>query len=400
MYEKTLTFEDAVRLGGPLSFNLMVKPVGSLCNLGCTYCYYLDKADIYGGKEPRMDIAGLERYVKTFIESCEVEQVTFNWHGGEPLVAGIDFYRKAVEFQKRYGANRKIINTIQTNGTLINPEWARFFKEEDFLVGVSIDGPMEIHDAMRRDRGGKPTFDRVVAGIECLYRAGAQYNLMTAVNRYSEGHAIEIYRFLKTLGTPYIQFLPVAEQILRTKGERAKIALAGSEGAQVAPWSISGLGYGKFLCQIYDEWLKGDVGRIFVNVFDATLAGWCGVQPGSCVFGQTCGGNAVMEHNGDIYPCDHFVYPGLKLGNLYEDNLKELMQGKEQVAFGLNKRNSLPGKCLECKYLHLCNGECPKHRFGRTQDGKQGLNVLCEGYRMFFRHSEESMLRMRQMLTR
>lgn len=432
MKQGILTLDDAVRLTGPLSFNLMVKPVGSLCNLGCTYCYYLDKAEIYSGHEPRMSLEQLHIYVKTFIESCEVPQVTFNWHGGEPLLAGLDFYKKAVEYQKQYAGGKKIINTIQTNGTLLTPEWAQFLHDEDFLVGVSIDGPEHIHDAMRRDRGGRPTFDKVLKGIEILYRAGVQYNLMTAVNHHSEGHALEIYQFLKSLGTPYIQLLPVAERIFQphqTVNNKQQIAppfgstpqsgsttpfnsttsspqenpniipcTSATDSPQPAPWNITAKGWGDFLCEIFDYWASHDVGRVFVNVFDATLAGWCGVRPGSCVFDRVCGGNAVMEHNGDIYPCDHFVYPGMKIGNLYQDKLKELMRGPAQSTFGIDKTNTLTQKCLQCRYLPICNGECPKHRFDTLPGENHTHNTLCEGYLQFFRHSENAMLRMRQML--
>lgn len=399
---RSISLDDAVRTTGALSFNLMVKPVGSACNLNCTYCYYLDKAGIYAGREPKMSDEDLLRYVKTFIESCEVPQVTFNWHGGEPLMAGLDFYKKAVKYQKLFAAGKKIVNTIQTNGTLLTPEWAQFLREEDFLVGVSVDGPREIHDRMRTDKGNHPTFDRVMRGVEQLYRAGVQYNLLTAVSNSSEGHALEIYQFLKTLGTPYIQFLPVCEMIIPAKSGnqevRPAIAAPGNGPAVKAPWNISPEGWGRFLCGIFDRWVRHDVGKVFVNVFDATLAGWCGATPGSCIFDSICGGNAVMEHNGDIYPCDHFVYPGMKIGNLYRDNLKDLMRGEKQTRFGAGKRLSLTNRCLGCKYLPICNGECPKHRFETLPGEDFRHNSLCEGYYEFFRHSEDAMLKMRQML--
>lgn len=402
----TLTFEDALRLTGPLRFNLMVKPAGSLCNLDCNYCYYLDKSEIYSGVEPRMDRDRLERFVKTYIKVCESPEVVFNWHGGEPLVLGMDFYREAVRLQKEYGDGRKISNTIQTNGTLITPEWAEFLAQEQFLTGVSIDGPREIHDRFRRDKGGAPTWEKVVRGISCLYRAGAQYNLMCTVNKASEGHAAEIYTFLKGLGTGFIQFMPVLEHVVYPDGAKGRarqhvrphIVSPDHQGAVLAPWSVSAAGYGRFLNEIFDIWVRNDVGRIFVNTFEATLAMMCGVPPCTCSFAQTCGGNAIVEHNGDIYACDHFVYPEWKLGNLYEDSLKDMMTSPAQVKFGLDKRNSLPRKCLSCKYMQLCNGECPKHRFNVTDRGEKGLNALCDGLYAFFDHSYPAMQYMKELL--
>lgn len=404
--KENLTFDDALRLTGPLRFNLMVKPAGSLCNLDCAYCYYLDKADIYGGREPRMSIDELERFVRTYIEACQSDEVVFNWHGGEPLVLGLDFYRKAVEFEKRYAGGRKISNTIQTNATLMTAQWASFLRDEGFLAGVSIDGPADIHDKFRRDKGGRPTFERVVKGIEMLYRAGTQYNLMCTVNSASEGNGLKVYSFLKSLGSAYIQFMPVLEHVVypvgqdgrRDRKKRPHIVSPCQTDAVIAPWSVSSTGYGRFLCDIFDYWVRNDVGRVFVNIFEAVLALWCGAQPCTCSFSQTCGGNAVVEHNGDIYCCDHFVYPEWKVGNLYEDNLSEVMTSPLQVKFGLDKRNALPKKCLACKYVQLCNGECPKHRFSRTESGETGLNALCDGLYRFFDRSAPYMQEMKRLL--
>ena len=380
-FEKTLTLNDAVRLGGPASFNIMIKPAGSLCNLNCKYCYYLDKADIYGGREPVMSEAMLETVVREYIAANDVAEVTFNWHGGEPLVLGQDFYRKAMALEEKYADGKKIHNTIQTNGVLLNAEWADFFREKGFLVGISIDGPREIHDRYRKDKGGAPTFEKVMHGIELLRTAGVEFNTMSTVNKASEGHGAEVYRFLKTLGTRYFQFMPVVEHV-----KDGRIADPSEEGAKIAPWSISDIAFGHFLCDIFDEWFHGDVGRYFVGQFDAALACWCGVPPGICVFSETCGGNAILEHNGDLYPCDHFVYPKYRLGNISETPIREMMASDAQVRFGINKRNTLPSACRKCQWFFACHGECPKHRFTRTEKGETGLNSLCGGYKIFFSH--------------
>lgn len=401
----TITLDDARRLSGPLAFNLMLKPAGSLCNLDCAYCYYLDKSEIYGGREPRMTLEELERYVKQYIESCETREITFNWHGGEPLVLGLDFYKKAVEYQQKYKGEKIINNTLQTNATLITDEWARFFKDNNFLLGVSVDGPPEVHDRYRKDKGGRPSLERVVAGIKKLYDAGAEYNLMATINSASEGRGLQVYQFLKGLGSAFIQFSPVVEHVVwplrdgkPDKHARPHIVDPSEPGATLAPWSVSPVGFGRFICDIYDYWVKHDVGRVFVNFFDCTLANWCGVIPGTCSFAETCGGNAVVEHNGDVYSCDHFVYPKYLLGNIYRDSLTEMMSSEAQIRFGIDKRNSLPRKCLRCECWSLCHGGCPKHRFNTTDSGQTGLNALCEGYYMFFKRSAGAMLRMKNLI--
>lgn len=406
LLKNTLTFEDAVRLTGPMAFNLMVKPAGSLCNLDCSYCYYLDKADIYGGLEPRMTDEMLEVFVRDYIQANDVPEVQFNWHGGEPLVMGLEFYRKAIEFEKKYADGKRIFNTIQTNGALLNPGWCSFLKDNGFLVGISIDGPRDIHDRYRKDKGGGPTFDKVMRGIECLYRTGTQYNTMTTINKASEGRGLEVYDFLKSIGSRYMQFMPVVEHVkypLTSAGKvnrsaRPYIVDPHEDGAVIAPWSVSSIAYGKFMSQIFDYWVRNDVGKYFVGHFDAALACWCGVQPGICVFAETCGGNSVVEHNGDLYPCDHFVYPQYKIGNVLETSLRTLMSSQMQTRFGIDKRNGLPLKCRKCEWFFACHGECPKHRFGRTEAGETGLNVLCDGFRIFYRHISPYMEKMRDLV--
>lgn len=389
----TLTLQDAVKITGPQAFNIMIKPVGSLCNLKCHYCYYLDKAEIYGGKEPRMSEQMLEHFIKEYIAANDVRDVFFNWHGGEPLLAGLDFYRKAMAFQRKYADGKHIHNTLQTNATLITREWAEFFRANNFLIGVSLDGPQNVHDRYRGGKGGASVFDRVIKGIMELYRAGVQYNVMATVNRQSEGRGLEIYQFLKSAGTRFIQFMPVLEH---TKD--GLIVDPQVQGARIAPWSVSPEGYGRFLCDIFDYWVRNDVGKVFVNQFDAVLACWCGAQPGICALAQTCGGNSIIEHNGDLYPCDHFVYEGYKIGNVLETDLRTLMNSTKQVRFGLDKRNALPDECLKCQWFFTCHGECPKHRFNTTDKGETGLNALCEGYKLFFAHVAPYMDKMKSLL--
>jgi len=405
IFKNTLTLEDAARLTGPKAFNIMLKPAGSLCNLDCKYCYYLDKAEIYGGKEPKMSEDMLRTVVKEYIAANDVPEVTFNWHGGEPLVLGKDFYRKALSFQKEYADGKIIHNTLQTNGTLLDGEWAELFAKGDFLIGISIDGPREIHDAFRKDKGGAPTFDKVVSGIRILQRGGVQFNTMSTVNRKSEGKGVQVYEFLKSLGSRYMQFMPVVEHVKYPlkdgkpdKGARPYIVSPTTPDAVIAPWSISDIAFGKFMIEIFDKWLEGDVGNYFVNYFDAALACWCSAQPGICVFAPTCGGNAVIEHNGDFYPCDHFVYPEYKLGNIRERSIREMFSDPVMGRFGIDKRNTLPAKCRKCKWLFACNGECPKHRFSKTEKGETGLNTLCTGLQMFYSHIAPYMEKMKEYL--
>ena len=402
----TISFEDAGRITGPIAFNLMMKPAGSLCNLDCHYCYYLDKAEIYGGHEPKMSYEMLETTIREYIRANDVEEVTFNWHGGEPLVLGLDFYKKAVELERKYADGKKIFNTLQTNGTLINYDTAEFFRDNNFLIGVSIDGPKDIHDKFRKDKGGFPTFDKVIKGIGILQRCGVQFNTMSTINKASEGRGLETYQFLKHIGSSFMQFMPVVEHVKypvdaagrSLKKMRPYIVDPATDGAELARWSVSSVGFGKFMCDIFDYWVRNDVGRYFVNLFDATLANHCNVMPGTCVYAKVCGGNSIIEHNGDIYPCDHFVYPKYRLGNISEKSLREMMTSSEQIKFGLDKRGMLPSKCLRCKYEYLCHGECPKHRFNRTENGDTGLNALCSGYYMFYDHSLPYMLKMKELL--
>ncbi len=393
------TYRDAERQTGPVAFSTMLKAAGSTCNLDCRYCYYLDKALQYGGRQPVMSEELLELYIRQYIEANEVDTVTFCWHGGEPLLAGIDFYRRAVELQRKYAGGKRIVNTLQTNGVLVDEAWCELFAAYEFLIGVSLDGPEEIHDAFRRDRGGAPTFGRVMRAVELFRTCGVEFNTLSVVNRLCEGHGAEIYRFFRdTVGSRYMQFLPVVEHVTDLQGVvRPVIVSPDTEGARLAEWSVSSAGYGDFLCDVFDQWVVSDVGRTFVQLFDATLARWCGLEPGVCSMSETCGDALVVEHNGDVYSCDHFVYPEFRLGNIRERTLGEIYRSPERRAFGLAKRNALPGECLRCRYYFACNGECPKHRFETGADGRR-KNSLCAGLMRWFAHAEPYLERMRELL--
>ena len=381
----------------PPAFATMVKPVGSACNLDCAYCYYRDKAEIYSSRQAVMSTDVLESYIRQYLETVNLPVVTFCWHGGEPLLAGIDFYRKAVELQQRYAAGRQIENTLQTNGVLVNDEWCSFFRENSFLVGVSLDGPKDIHDAYRRDCGGIPTYDRVIAAVEKMYRNNVEYNILATVNSMSEGRGKEVYGFLRGISN-FIQFLPVVEYVQMREGKRPLIVSPDAEDAVPAPWSVSAKGFGKFMCDVFDEWIKCDVGSRFVQLFDVTLANWCGVPPSLCAFCETCGDAPVVEHNGDVYSCDHFVYPEYRLGNIMSSTLADMYTSQEHQAFGRDKREALPMECKRCAYSFLCRGECPKHRFAVARNGEPYMNTLCEGYKEFFRHSDPYMRHMKMLL--
>ncbi|MCD7795329.1 MAG: anaerobic sulfatase maturase, partial [Alistipes sp.] len=383
------TFRDAEKQAGPVAFSTMLKPAGSACNLDCHYCYYLDKAVQYGGRQAVMSDELLELYVKQYIEANEVDTVQFCWHGGEPLLLGVGFYRRAMELQQKYADGKRIENILQTNGTLVDEAWCDLFASNNFLVGVSLDGPEDIHDAFRLTKGGKPTFARVMETVRMFERSGVEFNTLSVVNRRCEGRGAEIYRFFRdTVHSKYMQFLPAVEHVVDKPGfHRPLIVSPDREGARLAEWSVTAEGYGRFLCDVFDQWVVGDVGRYYVQMFDASLAQWCGVQPGVCSMGETCGDALVVEHNGDVYSCDHFVYPEYKLGNIAQTPLDKIYRTAKRREFGLNKRNTLPSECLRCKFYFACRGECPKHRFDRGADGSP-KNSLCEGLKIYFRHVE------------
>lgn len=393
MLKNTLTLSDALRLSKPMRFNMMFKPVGAECNLGCSYCYYQDKVRLYD-EHSYLSLDCLEKVIREYIDINASEQIVFDWHGGEPLLLGLDYFKKIVEIQRKYRGNKRIYNTIQTNATLLTADFAAFFKENNFLVGVSIDGPQDVHDKFRKDKGGNSTFLKVMRGVELLHRCAVDFNTLTTISKAGEGRGSEVYRFLKNIGSRYMQFMPVYEYV----DSKNNIVSPDDEQSVLASWSVSPIEYGKFMCDIFDCWVRNDVGSYFVNLFDSTLANYCGMNPGTCVYSETCGANAVMEHNGDIYPCDHFVYPRYKLGNVKESSLREIVSSENATRFGIDKRNSLPAQCLRCEYYFACHGECPKHRFAMSDKNESGLNSLCEGLYYFFSHVDPYMQMMKNLI--
>lgn len=366
---------------------VMLKPAGSLCNLRCKYCYYLEKDKLY--KQCKNHVISdelLEKFIKEYIEAQTTPQVLFTWHGGETLMRPISFYKRALELQRIYGRGRQIDNCIQTNGTLLTDEWCQFFKDNNFLVGVSIDGPQEFHDEYRRTATNKPTFVKVMNGINLLNKHGVEWNALAVVNDYNADYPLEFYRFFKQIGCKYIQFSPIVERVV--KREDGLTLAPGMQGgdAGLADFSITPEQWGNFLCTIFDEWVHNDVGEYFVQLFDATLANWVGQAPGVCILAEECGHAGVMEFNGDVYSCDHFVFPEYRLGNIREKTITEMLYSDQQKRFSKLKSQSLPKECRECKWLFACNGECPKNRFIKDRYGNPGKNYLCEGYRMFFEH--------------
>lgn len=389
----TLLFSDALKLKRPNAFHVMLKPAGPSCNLNCNYCYYLEKSKLFGGSgSTRMSYELLEEFTRQFIEAHEVPVVNFTWQGGEPTLMGLDFYKKAVEMQRKYAGGKRIENAFQTNGTLLNDDWCMFLKDNNMLVGISIDGPEHNHDHYRRTRSGAPTFKKVMRGIELLHKHKVEFNTLSVVNDHNAGMAGETYRFLKQIGSGFMQFLPVVERISGRHAENELKLVAPVHGeAKVAPWSVRPKEYGRFLKSIFDEWVRNDVARYYVQIFDSTLANYAGENPGICIFNATCGDALAMEHNGDVYSCDHFVYPEYHLGNIFDTPLIDLVKSQRQFDFGIDKRNRLPRYCLQCDVRYACHGECPKHRFLLTPDGESGLNYLCEGFKMFFKHVEQYM---------
>lgn len=381
-----------VRMGYTISpfeepMYVMLKPAGAMCNLACDYCYYLEKSKMYG-ESPRslMSEQLLERFIEQYIQSQSTPQVFFIWHGGEAMIRPLEFYRKAVELQKRYARGRIIENCFQTNGTMITDDWCRFFKENNWLVGVSVDGPREFHDAYRHNKQGQPSFDDVMKGIKLLNKHGVMWNAMAVVNDSNVGYPSEFYRFFKSIGCHYIQFTPIVERLMELP-EGECLASPDNDDCELAPFSITPQQWGNFLCEIFDEWIRNDVGTYFIQMFDATLANWMGVRPGLCSMSRTCGHAGVMEFNGDVYSCDHYVFPQYRLGNIRQQTLLEMMYGERQQEFSRKKIESLPGQCKGCGFLFACNGGCPKDRFVKTAGGESGLNYLCRGYHQFFSHS-------------
>ena len=364
----------------------MAKPTGAICNLDCEYCFYLEKEKLYPSvKNWAMPDDVLEKYIKEYIQSQKVPEIIFAWQGGEPTLLGIDFFRKAVQLQKKYADGRKIENTFQTNGILLNDEWCSFFSENNFLIGLSVDGPSEIHDKYRVHKGGQPSFDNVMSGLEYLKKHDVEFNTLTCVQKDNSYKPLEIYEFLKEIGSKFMQFIPIVERKSLNDASKLKLVLPTyKEEAAVTDWSVEPLQYGKFLMEIFDRWVRNDVGKYFVQIFDVSLGLWHGLGSSLCVFKETCGQALAMEHNGDVYSCDHFVYPENKLGNIMDESLNKIVDSEQQLQFATDKKTKLPQYCIDCDVRFACNGECPKHRFIKTQDGEEGLNYLCAGYKYFF----------------
>lgn len=366
---------------------VMLKPVGASCNLRCKYCYYLEKANLYKHTPTRvLSEEMLKQFTKEYIEAQTMSQVLFTWHGGETLMRPLSFFRKAVELQKKYAGGRRIDNTIQTNGTLLTDEWCEFLHENNWLVGVSIDGPQEFHDEYRRTATGAPSWVKVMRGIQLLNKHNVEWNAMAVVNDFNADYPLDFYHFFKDNGCKYLQITPIVERIVNHEDGRHLATLTDSDEAPLADFSVTPEQWGSFLCAIFDEWVRHDVGQTYVELFDCILANWVGETPGICVYAKECGHAGVMEFNGDVYSCDHFVFPEYRLGNIREKSIAEMLYGKQQQQFSKLKSQSLPKECCECKWLFACNGECPKNRFIKDCYGNPGKNYLCQGYRMFFEH--------------
>jgi uncharacterized protein len=392
--------EPAVSAKG--RFHAMAKPIGSTCNINCTYCYYLHKEQLLDQQRGRrMQPSMLERYIGQYIEAQNGERIVFSWQGGEPTMLGLDFFREIVQLQRKYQpAAQRIENDLQTNATLLTSEWCRFLQQERFLVGVSIDGPRELHDAYRVDRKGEPTFDAVMRGIGLLREDGVRFNTLTVINRHNARRPLDVYRFLRdVVGSTYMQFIPCVEpKDFRTVAPQhwpiEAMPVLGSPGAHpglpesvVTDWSVDPDDWGYFLSRTFDEWYRKDLGKVLVNLFETAVAQTMGLQAQLCITSEFCGKALAVEHGGAVYSCDHYVYPEYELGNIADEHLGNMAFSARQQTFGFAKRDSLPRYCRECKYLALCWGECPKNRLLRTPDGEAGLNYLCSGIRQFHGHA-------------
>ena len=389
------------------AFHLLTKPIGPICNLDCKYCFYLEKQKLYPDETQwRMSGAVLEEYIRQYIQSQPGPEIHFAWQGGEPTLLGVEFFQQAVALQKKYAAGKTISNALQTNGTLLDDAWCEFLKQNNFLVGLSIDGPRALHDKYRVDKGQKPTFDAVMRGLELLKEHRVEFNTLTVVNRANSQQPLEVYRFLKAIGSEFIQFIPLVERSAATPAKEAGFDFAAppdfaapeNAWSPVTEWSVAAVQYGNFLCAIFDEWVRRDVGATFVQLFDVALGNWMGLGSALCVFAEKCGTALAIEHNGDLYSCDHYVYPRYKLGNVMNQSLGAMVNSPAQMKFGSDKSDLLPKFCRECEVRFACNGECPKHRFNSTPDGEAGLNYLCSAYKKFFNHIDPQMRTMAQLL--
>lgn len=378
----------------------MTKPMGPLCNLDCKYCFYLEKESLFpAGERFKMRPEVLEAYIRDFIAAQRGPVVSFAWQGGEPTLAGVDFFRNVIALQRKYANGRQIENALQTNGTLLNEEWCRFLVDENFLVGISIDGPEALHDAGRVDKAGRSSYRQVMRGIELARKYKVEFNTLTVVSSANAHEPLKVYKFLRDIGSTYLQFIPLVEQVPDAESARLGLSLGtppdldspGQAAGTPTQWTVSPQAWGEFLCKIFNRWVTRDVGRTFVQQFDAALGKWLGMPGGPCVLAETCGRALALEHNGDLYSCDHFVYPRYKLGNILNQSLSALADSPQAEKFGNDKRDKLPRYCRECEVRFACNGDCPKHRFAVTPDGEFGLSHLCGGYKRFFKHIDPMM---------
>ncbi len=401
---------SAARTPGTLGarpFHVMAKPVGARCNLECRYCFYLEKEPAYypGTGVPRMDDATLEAYVRDYLASQPGGEVNFTWQGGEPTLLGLEFFERVVRLQAHYAAGRRVTNSLQTNGTLLDDAWAEFLARHGFLVGLSLDGPRALHDPYRVDRGGRPTWEKVMRGLRVLRRHQVQFNTLTVVHRRNYRHGREVYEFLRAEGSSFMQFIPLVERRVRAADAALRLdhapppsgpddlAAPGDAAEAAARECAPRDGLGEFLCTVFDLWVRRDVGRVFVQQFDVALSSWCGLGAGLCIFEERCGRALALEHNGDVYACDHYVYPAYRLGNVHTTPLADLGNGAAAARFGDAKAN-LPRVCRECPVKFACNGDCPKHRFVRAGEGEPGVSYLCPSYLRFFTHIDPAMRRM------
>lgn len=377
-------------------FHVLTKPTGAVCNLDCKYCFFLVKEKLYPGSNFRMSEDVQESYIRQILESHPGPEIPVAWQGGEPTLMGLEFFRRSIELEEKYRKpGTTILNTMQTNGVLLDEEWCEFLRENNFLIGLSMDGPREMHDAYRLDKGGQPTFNKVMRAARRMQKHNVEFNILTTVHAANGDHPIEVYRFLRDeLGTHFIQLIPIVERV----NERGEVG--NQEGCRVTDRSVKPEQWGRFLTTIFDEWLRRDVGRVFIQMFDAAVASWVGAPPAMCIFAETCGDAVALEHNGDLYACDHFVEPKYLLGNIQSQSLVQLVASPAQRKFGADKRDTLPRYCRECEVRFACHGECPKNRFIHTPDAEPGLNYLCAGYMAFFKHIDRPMKIMAELLRR
>lgn len=393
----------------PPRFHLLAKPSGSTCNIDCTYCFFLSKEALYPTEKHRMSEATLDAYIRQLLESHRTPDVTVAWQGGEPTLMRLDFFKRAVEIVEQYRRpGQNVQHTFQTNGILLDDDWCAFFKEHGFLVGLSVDGPRELHDAYRIDRGGRGTFDRVMEGWRHLRRHGVEFNILCTVNAANQAHGREVYRFFRDeLGARWVQFIPIVERATEQTIQIAnegwserpgrKRLLYTQTGNLVTERSVGAEQYGRFLVDVFEEWVRHDVGRVFVQLFDVTLEAYFGRHL-LCIHAPTCGYGPALEYNGDLYSCDHFVEPGYRLGNIHETHMLKLVASPEQRKFGDDKRDMLTAQCRRCEVRALCNGGCPKDRFSRSLDDEPGQNYLCPGLELFFTHTRPAMQVMARLL--